>query len=193
MTAYDSRRVALDPAAYRIIDIVARRIHPRFFVIDARGEVIFHSPDVDPADYTRRVRAVLEAAEDGAADETVFEFVGVDTVLRIIRSEVGGQNHVAVFIERVKHRGSLLAAATRYRLTRREVEVLRLVVQSFTSAQIAERLYIAAGTVGDHVKSLMRKTETTKRSELIARVFDLDHDLQEGNVPFAMVSEPTTP
>ncbi len=53
--------------------------------------------------------------------------------------------------------------------------MLELLVAGLTTAEIAERLCISEGTVGDHVKSLFRKTRTNKRSELVARVFRGPH------------------
>jgi DNA-binding NarL/FixJ family response regulator len=53
-------------------------------------------------------------------------------------------------------------------LTRREEQVLRLVAEGLTNAQVAERLFVAEGTVKSHVKSLMRKLGTATRSEAAA-------------------------
>jgi DNA-binding NarL/FixJ family response regulator len=53
-------------------------------------------------------------------------------------------------------------------LTRREEQVLRLVAEGLTNAQIAGRLFVAEGTVKSHVKSLMRKLGTATRSEAAA-------------------------
>jgi DNA-binding NarL/FixJ family response regulator len=50
-------------------------------------------------------------------------------------------------------------------LTRREEQVLRLVAEGLTNSQIAERLFVAEGTVKSHVKSLMRKLGAATRAE----------------------------
>ncbi|MBX6388599.1 MAG: response regulator transcription factor [Frankia sp.] len=55
--------------------------------------------------------------------------------------------------------------AWRDKLTRREEQVLRLVAEGLTNAQIAERLFVAEGTVKSHVKSVMRKLGVATRSE----------------------------
>ncbi len=55
--------------------------------------------------------------------------------------------------------------AWRDELTRREEQVLRLVAQGLTNAQIGERLFVAEGTVKTHVKSLMRKLGVATRAE----------------------------
>jgi DNA-binding CsgD family transcriptional regulator len=49
-------------------------------------------------------------------------------------------------------------------LTAREVEVLRLLAQGYSDAQIAERLVISPRTVNTHVTSIYRKIQVTTRS-----------------------------
>ncbi|QLL05264.1 LuxR C-terminal-related transcriptional regulator [Mycobacterium vicinigordonae] len=50
-------------------------------------------------------------------------------------------------------------------LTRREVEVLRLMAAGRTNQQIADELVISAGTVKSHVKRVLRKLNATNRAE----------------------------
>lgn len=54
-------------------------------------------------------------------------------------------------------------------LSRRELEVLALIAEGDTNAQIAERLVIAKTTVESHVKSILRKLDVSNRTEAAAR------------------------
>ncbi len=54
-------------------------------------------------------------------------------------------------------------------LSRRELEVLALVAEGATNAQIAERLVIAKTTVESHVRSILRKLDVSNRTEAAAR------------------------
>ncbi|HET6911476.1 MAG TPA: LuxR C-terminal-related transcriptional regulator [Mycobacteriales bacterium] len=54
----------------------------------------------------------------------------------------------------------------RFAITRREGEVLVLVMDRFTNAEIADVLYISKRTVESHVSSLMRKLGASDRGEL---------------------------
>jgi DNA-binding NarL/FixJ family response regulator len=49
-------------------------------------------------------------------------------------------------------------------LTARELEVLRLVAQGWTDAQIAEQLVISRRTVNAHLTSIYRKIQVSTRS-----------------------------
>lgn len=54
-------------------------------------------------------------------------------------------------------------------LTRREVDVIRLMAHGETNNGIARKLTITVGTAKTHVKSIMRKLEATNRAEAVAR------------------------
>jgi DNA-binding CsgD family transcriptional regulator len=62
-------------------------------------------------------------------------------------------------------------AATRAnpaRLTGRELEVLALLVDGLSNAEVAERLYLSEKTVGHHVSSVLRKLDEPTRSRAVA-------------------------
>ena len=60
-------------------------------------------------------------------------------------------------------------------LTAREVEVLRLLAQGLTSAQIAEQLMIGVVTVNFHVRSIYSKLGVSSRAA--ATRYALEHHL----------------
>ena len=64
-----------------------------------------------------------------------------------------------------------LQFASRYGLSRRETDLLRLILGGLTNKEIAERLYISENTVKFHVRNLLHKTDCSKRKELLS-LFD---------------------
>ncbi|MEM9452031.1 MAG: response regulator transcription factor [Cyanobacteria bacterium P01_E01_bin.6] len=60
-------------------------------------------------------------------------------------------------------------------LTPREQEVLSLVSEGLSNAQIGEHLHLSPRTVEKHVSRLLRKTDTVNRAELVR--FNMDHQL----------------
>jgi DNA-binding CsgD family transcriptional regulator/tetratricopeptide (TPR) repeat protein len=58
-------------------------------------------------------------------------------------------------------------------LTPRELEVLELVAQGFTNAEIAERLFLSERTVGHHVSAILRKLDVRTRAEASAEAVRL--------------------
>jgi LuxR family maltose regulon positive regulatory protein len=59
-------------------------------------------------------------------------------------------------------------------LSRRELEVLRLLTTSLTTTEIAHELFIAASTVRSHVKSIYGKLGVHSRMEAVIRAQDLE-------------------
>ena len=63
----------------------------------------------------------------------------------------------------------LLMAA--YGLTEREQELTRLVLQGYSTTEIAERLVISAHTVQQHLRNIFDKTGVRSRRDLVTKVF----------------------
>ncbi len=77
---------------------------------------------------------------------------------------------IGVRVERFQPPNSLTGVATRYHISPREVQVLALLLDGNQLDQIATQLFITSSTVQDHIKSMLDKTGSRNRSELIARV-----------------------
>jgi DNA-binding NarL/FixJ family response regulator len=56
-------------------------------------------------------------------------------------------------------------------LSKREVEVLRLVAQGLSNAEIAARLFLSEHTVHRHVNSILRKLDLPSRTSAAAHAF----------------------
>jgi DNA-binding CsgD family transcriptional regulator len=82
-----------------------------------------------------------------------------------------GSKRVAVIVEPAHPAriASLLMAA--YGLTEREQDVTRLVLQGFSTTEIAAKLTVSAQTVQQHLKSIFEKTDVHSRRELVGKVF----------------------
>jgi DNA-binding NarL/FixJ family response regulator len=59
-------------------------------------------------------------------------------------------------------------------LTRRELDVLRVLAEGLEQAQIAERLYISPKTVSAHTQSVFRKLGVKNRADAVAAAYQLD-------------------
>ncbi len=77
---------------------------------------------------------------------------------------------IGVRIDRFQPPNSLTGAAARFHISPREVQVLALLLDGKHLNQIAEQLHITSSTVQDHINSMLEKTESSNRSELIGRV-----------------------
>lgn len=62
-------------------------------------------------------------------------------------------------------------------LTRREIDVLRLMATGLTNARISRRLVISEGTVKSHVKHILRKVHAENRAEAVAKWLAAEHEM----------------
>jgi two-component system, NarL family, response regulator NreC len=114
---------------------------------------------------------VLAALRNGAAGY-VLKNAGMDDLLRAIRAVVAGQVYLSAplteramlaYVERARDSGGDSYDA----LTPREREVLHLVAEGYTSAEIAEKLSISPRTAEIHRTNLMRKLDLHSQTDLV--------------------------
>ena len=117
-------------------------------------------------------REALALAE-GAADNvehavTILSTLGATRVIEHILS-VAHSRGVSINTP-VAHRASTLANPAG--LTKRQMEVLALLDQGMSNAQIGERLFVSAKTVDHHVSAILGKLEVSSRGEAAALARD---------------------
>ncbi|MFJ2680136.1 LuxR C-terminal-related transcriptional regulator [Pseudomonas sivasensis] len=60
------------------------------------------------------------------------------------------------------------------KLTCREAEITKLLVQGLTNKEIGKKLKISEYTARDHISSILKKTKTSNRVELAVKIIALD-------------------
>jgi len=91
-------------------------------------------------------------------------------LLRVTWVEGAAHSYYAVFVELRVQLDNLRDAMDRYALTKREIEVLALIIRGNRGSEIARALCISPATVNDHFKSLRRKTGARSRSEMLIKI-----------------------
>jgi len=124
---------------------------------------------------------VLEALRSGAAAYVLKESTSAELV-RAVREAVAGRRYLSSplserAIEAYMQKAESAELDPYEMLTAREREVLHLVVQGHTSAEIADRLFISRRTVETHRANLMRKLGLRTHTDLIR------YALQRGILP----------
>jgi DNA-binding CsgD family transcriptional regulator len=145
-----------------------RRVAPRFFIIDDNLKVLSISPGASIDALIPE--ALVRLSECGALREPALLMLNDDTWLRTVPLEASWMDATVVFVENGEIRGSIQRAAQRYGLSKREMDVLRLMLDNHVNAGIAKLLFIAESTVCDHIKSIYRKTSSARRTELIGKL-----------------------
>ena len=167
-TTHAARKPGTDLIDTRAASYIRRRVPPRFFIIDASLTVLSVAPGA--AIDALIPEALVRLSECGALHEATLVPLTEDTWLRTVPLEGAWAQTTVVFVECGEVRGSIQRAAQRYGLSKREMDVLRLMLDNQSNASIARGLTIAESTVADHIKSIYRKTQSARRTELIGKL-----------------------
>lgn len=124
---------------------------------------------------------VLEALRAGAVAYVLKESTAAELV-RAVREAVAGRRYLSPplserAIEVYMQKAESAALDPYETLTAREREVLYLVAEGHTNAEIADRLFISRRTVETHRANLMRKLDLRTQTDLIS------YALRRGIVP----------
>jgi DNA-binding CsgD family transcriptional regulator len=115
------------------------------------------------------------AADRGAeSPSTRAALLQGDRVLRVVRVVGGDGTMFVLSVEEDRNHDSLLRAARRHQLTRRETEVLSLILDGCSAGEIAQMLALSEHTVQGYFKRLLEKTGARNRVSMVAGMFDWD-------------------
>jgi DNA-binding CsgD family transcriptional regulator len=127
-----------------------------------------------PVILEKSVRALTAGWSSGAVNQCGIGYPVPFLVVRTRPMSGPAGLFIGVRIDRFQPPNLLLRAAARFHISPRELQVLALLLEGKHLDQIAEQLHITSSTVQDHIKSMLDKTESRNRSELIARVLGWD-------------------
>jgi len=171
---------------------LAKQQRPAVILMD------LHMPVVDGVSATRRLRTELPDCQVIALttfddDENVFEAlragaigyllkdVPPEDLFAAIRLSARGESFIQPSVARKlvlefarlsERKGQ--ADQNVVSLSEREVEVLRLVAAGASNKEIADRLFIAAGTVKNHITNILSKLGVRDRTQAALKGRDLD-------------------
>ncbi len=172
---------------------MAFKAAPSFVVVDLHYRIRYASPGGQGVSDLKRmivnriqlqpdveafVRAFAAVNRDEVASPTRFSFLDDDRILRIVRVTGEEGTMFILSLEEDRNRSSLLRAARRHELTRRETEVLALILDGSSAGEIAQVLAISEHTVQGYFKRLLHKTGARNRVSMVAGVLDWDSEMR---------------
>ena len=157
-----------------------KRLRPRIVILD------ISMPELDGIEAARQIRLalpdtgivmlsmhsgtqyVVQALEAGARGYLLKESASAE-IIAAVRAVDGGQRYLsrkvaAIVAQGISERKAVSAMDS---LSRREREVLRLVVDGYTSARIGELLHLSPKTVDSYRSRLMQKLQVNQLAGLI--------------------------
>jgi len=109
----------------------------------------------------------------------VLKNAGQEEVVEAIRTVYAGKTYLEetvneIIINSISNADSQKSMSTFPKLSRREKEVLSLIIDEFTTREISEKLFISFGTVETHRRNMLIKTGTRNTVGLVKLALDYD-------------------
>ncbi len=171
---------------------LARQLNPDILLLD----IVMPGPEGGSIEVARRIKQTLpavrvlfltlhedvglmrEALQAGAAGYTIKRTVDTE-LIHAIRTVHEGKYYVHPEMTQALLKdmtpASSVRDATTAALTRRELDVLNLIVKGYTNRRIAQELCLSLGTVNSHRANIMSKLNLHNRVELVR--YASEHDL----------------
>lgn len=156
---------------------VVRRKAPYLVIVDESGNVVFAREDM-PLDAASAalVPDLIGRLRADAGLISAVDLVAPTIALRATRMLGATGICYAIFREEYSPRNVMIDAQRRYGLSARECEVIGLLMSGKATAEIAGVMCIAPSTVQAHVKNIARKTDSRKRTEVLAKVLGVTNE-----------------
>jgi DNA-binding NarL/FixJ family response regulator len=113
-------------------------------------------------------KLVHELLESGVA-AYLLKTIGRDELVAAVHSVARSQEHVLLSVSRETIEGLDRSAPDKSPLSARELDVLRLLAQAMSNAQIANRLFISQGTVKRHLSNIYSKLGAVSRVDAVRK------------------------
>jgi two-component system, NarL family, response regulator LiaR len=165
------------------------RLHPDLVIMDLR------LPESDGVETIRLIRQLdltcqvvvltdwreehlVRGAIQAGAIGYLFKEVALDDLVRAVRSAVRAEPVLHPEAQRVLMRQTTELVGHCPPLTRRELEVLRLIAQGKRNKEIARTLYLTEGTVKGHISAILGKLSLDDRTQ--AALYAVKHRIVAG-------------
>ena len=144
-------------------------VMPRMNGIEATKAIRERWPEIQVIALTSFAeKEMVQDALQAGAVSYLLKDVGAEDLERAIRAAYQGRPTLSPEATEVLIKSTQEEPGPGHDLTKRELEVLELLVEGLTNPQIAERLTVSRSTARAHVSNVLSKLGVTNRAEAVA-------------------------
>jgi DNA-binding NarL/FixJ family response regulator len=138
---------------------------PQMDGIEATEEIVARAPDARVLVFTAyRERALLQRGLESGARGYILKEAPHETLLKAIEKVAGGET----FVDPALIPSLASGKDGQEILTQREREILQLLADGMSNADVAQQLFISQETVKSHVRHILAKLEAETRTQAVA-------------------------
>ncbi|HZV76256.1 MAG TPA: helix-turn-helix transcriptional regulator [Candidatus Babeliales bacterium] len=171
-------------------DLASPAVRPAVVLLDRNHNIVAAEPAAlrllaGQLPKSARIGEDLKAlCQEIVSEDNGSSFALGTAELEIVSLEGQAGPYYAILVKLgVRNVSNVGDAAERFGLTKREAEVLSLIVSGQRGSEIARMLCISLATVNDHFKSLRRKIGARSRSEMLIKVLGIYSEIVPTRLP----------
>jgi NarL family two-component system response regulator LiaR len=150
-------------------DVVLMDIRmPKLSGIEATDQILKKIPNIKVIILTSFIdkELIANALKVGASSYLLKNEPG-EKIIRVIRDAFQGKSNLSSEVTQIMISELRNPSSKRFQLTRREKEILSLMVEGLSNKEIARRLTLSTSTIQFHVTNILSKLGVSKRTEAI--------------------------
>lgn len=162
-------REAIEICEKYLPDVVLMDVRmPGLNGIESTNHILKKRPNIKVIILTSFIdKELIENSLKAGASSYLLKNESGDRIVRVIRDAYQGKSNLSseatqIMISEVRN-----PLSERYQLTKREKEILSLMVEGLSNKEIAKRLTLSTSTIQFHITNILSKFSVSKRTEAI--------------------------
>jgi DNA-binding NarL/FixJ family response regulator len=179
ITEAESGESAIQKAKYNVFDLVIIDYQlPGLLGHQTIEQIKIHNPKMkflalSNYEEISYVQNMISAGAIGFILKNIEPIQLFTAIKSVLENKSYYSSEVAMKLLNAEHIGKRTASIEKYNLTKREVEVLKMIAQENTNDEISEILFIAKRTVDTHRQNLLHKLRAKNTAGLIKAAYEL--------------------
>lgn len=165
----ENGREAIEICEKHLPDVVLMDVRmPELNGIEATNHILKKRPNIKVIILTSFIdKELIENSLKAGASSYLLKNESGERIVRVIRDAYQGKSNLSseatqIMISEVRN-----PLSKRYQLTKREKEILSLMVEGLSNKEIAKRLTLSTSTIQFHITNILSKFGVSKRTEAI--------------------------